>query len=119
MKKIELNISKSFIINIIVSLLLTLITIIIIFQTNNYYIDRNPLSQFGPVYTDESIDAYYELSNARDFISDWPYPNDFEILLIQLKIIFAGRYDVTISYLTFFIYLVLIYAIKYLKVKIV
>jgi hypothetical protein len=95
------------------------VTLIIIFQTNDYYIDRNPLSQFGPIYRDTNIDASYELSNASDIISDFPYPSEFEILLIQLRIIFSGRYDMSISYLTFGIYIILLYAIKYLKLRIV
>jgi hypothetical protein len=119
MKKIELNISKSLIVNFLICLMLTLITLIFIFQTNDYFIDRNPLSQFGPIYRDNSINASYELSNARNIISDFPYPSKFEILLIQLKIIFNGRYDITISYLIFAIYFVLIYALKFLKIKIV
>ena len=117
MKKTEINISGFLITAIWVSIILTFITLIIIFQMGDYYIDNNPLSQFGPIYKDEGLGASIELGRMIDNISG--YPDKSEIFLLQLKIIFKGNYDVSIAYLTFGIYFLLIYAIKYLKIKIV
>lgn len=117
MEKIQINIASSLIFNIFLSIILTFITLIIIFQMGNYYIDNNPLSQFGPIYRDESIGASIELGRMIDNVSG--YPDKGEIFLLQLKMIFNGNYDVSIAYLTFGIYFSLIYAIKYLKIKIV
>lgn len=117
MEKRQINISKSLILNILLSLVLTLVTLIIIFQLGNYYIDNNPLSQFGPIYRDENIGASMELGRMINNVNG--YPDNGEIFLLQLKIIFNGNYDVNISYLIFGAYLLLIYVMKYIKVKFV
>ena len=117
MEKIQVNIAKSLILNILLSLILTFITLIIIFQMGNYYIENNPLSQFGPIYRDDNIGATMELGRMINNAND--YPEKGEIFLLQLKIILNGNYDVNISYIIFAIYLSLIYAIKYIKIKLV
>lgn len=117
MEKIQVNIAKSLILNIVLSLILTFITLIVIFQMGNYYIDNNPLSQFGPIYRDENIGASMELGRMINNVDG--YPDKGEIFLLQQKIILNGNYDVNISYLIFGSYLFLIYAIKYIKIKFV
>ena len=116
MKKFELNISKSFIINIVICLFLTFITLLIMLHTSVYHIDPN--TQFGAVYIDDNYRATYEFGRViREDNSN--FPDDSEIFLTQLKIILTGSYDVQLAYVIFGVYLSIIYAIKYLKIKIV
>ena len=116
MKKFELNISKSFIINIVICLFLTFITLLIMLHINDYEID--PYTQFGAVYRDHHLGAIYELGRVINEDNS-NFPDDGEIFLTQLKIILTGSYDVKFAYIIFGVYLSIIYVIKYLKIKIV
>lgn len=117
MEKREINIPKSLILNIFICIILTFITLILIFQLGDYYIENNPLNQFGPIYRDKSIGASMELGRMINDVSG--YPDETEIFLLQLKMIFNGNFDISIAYITFSIYFILIYSIKYLKIKFV
>lgn len=119
MEKIQVNIARSFLKNIVFSLLLTFITLIILFQVSDSYVENNPLNQFGAIYNIGSIGVCYQLSNVRELIANYPYPSYFETFLINLKIIVSGRFDTNIALMIFGICLLLIYAVKYIKVKIV
>jgi len=111
MKSIEVSIAKSFIYNILYSVILSFISVLAILSTIEYYIEDNPLSQFGPIYKSESVGAWFEL------------PHDYSLdtstlLLIRLKIVFTFQYNIEIFYTIFSFYFIMIYAIKYLRIKI-